>query len=162
MAKTLCIEDSANSGTIGRVGWFASPKHIHKESDWYLRWLIGTKHFPESKTVLDSGSCFVFWEVFLRSGKCFGSWNVFWTLGCTFISGKCFRFWEVFCLYEPWKIWQWFTSDFCNDHSYPCVPCIWRPAALSQMSHTWCPQDPESPHMSQCPLYSSPSFIHSR
>ena len=32
-------------------------------------WLIGTKHFPESKTLLDSGKCFG--EVFLDSGKCY-------------------------------------------------------------------------------------------
>ena len=39
-------------------------------------WVIGTKHFPESKTLLDSGKCFgeVFLdsgEVFLNSGTCF-------------------------------------------------------------------------------------------
>ena len=58
-----------------------------------LWWLIRTKHFPDSKhtsqnpkdfpeskthpkiwilgSVLDSGKCFGFWEVFLDSGKCF-------------------------------------------------------------------------------------------
>ena len=70
-----------------------------------LRWLIRTKHFPDSKTlpriqthpriwILES--VFEFWdvfgfrEVFLDSGKCFGFWEVFLD------SGKCFGFWEVF------------------------------------------------------------------
>ena len=57
------------------------------------------KHIPESKThpkiwilgsVLDSGKCFGFWEVFLDSGTCFGLWDVFWILG------RVFGFLEVF------------------------------------------------------------------
>ena len=46
---------------------------------------VGTKHFPEFKTLLDSA-----WEVFVDSGKCFGFWEVFLD------SGKCFGFPEVF------------------------------------------------------------------
>ena len=57
----------------------------------YLRWLLGTKHVPESKIVLDSGMCFGFWEVFLNSRKChFGFWEVVWILGCVLDFGKCF------------------------------------------------------------------------
>ena len=83
-----------------------------------LRWLIRTKHFPDSKTlpriqthpriwILES--VFEFWdvfgfrEVFLDSGKCFwilgnvfGFWEVFldsgkccWVLGRVLESGKC-------------------------------------------------------------------------
>ena len=61
------------------------------------------KHFPESKSVLDSGKYFgflqvfldsrkyfVFLELFLDSGKCFGFWEVFLN------SRKCFGFWDVF------------------------------------------------------------------
>ena len=84
-----------------------------------LRWLIRTKHFPDSKTLpriqnrsrnpkhipesgfckvfLNSGKCFGFWEVF------FGFWEVFCILGSVFgfwegflNSGTCFGFWEVF------------------------------------------------------------------
>ena len=33
VAKTPCIEDTENAGTIRMVGWVASPKHIHEESD---------------------------------------------------------------------------------------------------------------------------------
>ena len=58
-----------------------------------VRWLIRTKHFPESR----------FWKVSLNSGTCFGFWEVFWILGCVFgfwevllDSGKCFGCWEVF------------------------------------------------------------------
>ena len=43
-------------------------------------WLIGTKHFPESKRVLDSGNSFVIISV-LDSAKCFGFWDVFRILG---------------------------------------------------------------------------------
>ena len=70
---------------------------------WSLRWLAGTKHFPESKTlsriqntsrilgrVLNSGKSFGFWEVFLDSGKSFGFWEVFLDSGTCLDSGKCF------------------------------------------------------------------------
>ena len=59
-----------------------------------LRWLIRTKHFPESKTLLtiqnasqnlDSGKWFGFWEVFLDSGKCFAFWEVFLKSGKRFV-----------------------------------------------------------------------------
>ena len=36
------------------------------------------------KTLLYSGKCFGFWDVFLDSGKCY------------LYSGKCFGFWDVF------------------------------------------------------------------
>ena len=56
-------------------------------------WILGC--------VLDSGKCFHgFWEVFCRvgsvldPGKCFGSWDVFWILG------RVFGFWEVFWILE--------------------------------------------------------------
>ena len=69
---------------------------------WEVFWVLGS--------VLDSGKCFGFWEVFLDSGKCFGFWEVFldsgkcfWILGSVLDSGKCFwilgsvfGFWEVF------------------------------------------------------------------
>ena len=84
-----------------------------------LRWLIRTKHFPESKNtcqnpkhVLESKntsqnpkqvpqskthpriwileSVFEFWEVFWILGSFFGFWEVFWILG------SVFGFWEVF------------------------------------------------------------------
>ena len=92
----------------------------------FSRWLVGTKHFPES--IL--GRVFGFWEVFwiLRGrvsgfweafwilgrvsgfgevfwilGSVSGFWEVFWILGSVFgfwkvflDSGKCFGFWEVF------------------------------------------------------------------
>ena len=46
-------------------------------------WPIGTKHFPESKRVLDSGNSFVIISV-LDSVKCF------WILGRVLDSGTCF------------------------------------------------------------------------
>ena len=53
--------------------------------------------------LLDSGTCFGFWEVFLDSGTCFRFWHVFWILESVFgfwevffDSGTCFGFWEVF------------------------------------------------------------------
>ena len=55
-------------------------KQIMYNAKVKVPWLVGTKHFPESKTLLDSEKCFG--EVFLDSGKCFG-------------------FWEVFCPYKP-------------------------------------------------------------
>ena len=51
-----------------------------------LRWLIRTKHFPESKHIPESG----FWKVFLNSGTCLDSGKCFWILG------SVFGFWEVF------------------------------------------------------------------
>ena len=39
---------------------------------------------------MDSGKCFVVWEVFLDSDKCFEFREVFWILG------SVFGFWEVF------------------------------------------------------------------
>ena len=45
-------------------------------------WILGS--------VLDSGTCFGFWKVFLDSGKCFS------ILGRVLDSGNCFGFWEVF------------------------------------------------------------------
>ena len=82
----------------------------HQHGQIVLPWLVGTKHFPESKSISQnpktrprnqnsssSGTCFWilgsvlgFWEVFLDSGKCFGFWEVFLD------SGQCFGFWEVF------------------------------------------------------------------
>ena len=82
-----------------------------------LRWFVGTRHVPESKTLpriqkhfpesktrprvqknfpeSRSGMCFGFWDVFLDSGMCF------WILGRVLDSGTCFGFWDVFCPYEP-------------------------------------------------------------
>ena len=53
---------------------------------------------PKPKTLLDSGKCFGFGDMFLDSGKCFGFWNVFLD------SGTCFGFCEVFFLFwdELW------------------------------------------------------------
>ena len=83
----------------------------------YLRWLTGTKHFPEFKNTAHNpkhipesiqnnfgfwdvfcilGRVFTLWEVFWILGHVFGFWDEFWTLGCIFISGTWFRFWEVF------------------------------------------------------------------
>ena len=66
---------------------------------WLLHCTNGPKYssslVTRPKTVLDSGKCFVVWEVFLDSGKCFVVWEVFWILG------SVFGFWEVFCPYGP-------------------------------------------------------------
>ena len=209
MVKTPCIEDSENTETIRRVGWAASPKHIHEESHWYLRWLVGTKHFPEFKNTSQNpkhnpesktlpriqkhfpkskthpriqnnfgfwdvfcilGSVFTFWEVFWILGHIFVFWDVFWTPGCIFISGKRFRFCEVFVPMSHSKsgIYLWFLQRSVISLR-PLRPCIWCPTALSHMSHTWCPQVPESPHtrpnvrvpLSPVPvLYTAINFLH--
>ena len=85
-------------------------KQQHK-SGRLLPWLIGTKHFPESKntsqnpkhfpeskTLLDSGKCLILGSVLDSGGgvgSAFGFRDVF------FVFGTCFRFWEVFCPYVP-------------------------------------------------------------
>ena len=93
------------------------------------------KHFPESKThpriqnnfgfwdvFCILGSVFTFWEVFwilepvLDSGMYFGLWGVFSFVGSVLDSGKCLSLWATVNLA--------FTSDFCKNHSYPCVPCV--------------------------------------
>ena len=91
-----------------------------------IRWLIRTKHFPDSKTLpriqkhipetktgpriqntsqnLDSGKCFgILGGVFWILASVFGFWEVFWILGSVFgfwdvfwILGRVFGFWEVF------------------------------------------------------------------
>ena len=53
------------------------------------------------KTLLDSGTCFGFWEVFCDSGTCFGFWDMlwmdmFWILGRVLDSGMFFGFWDMF------------------------------------------------------------------
>ena len=69
-----------------------------------LRWLMRTKHFPESKTLLtiqnasqnlDSGNWFGFWELVWILGSVFGFREVFCILG------SVFGIWEAFCPYEP-------------------------------------------------------------
>ena len=100
------------------------------------------KHVPESKTILDSGTCFVFWDMFLDSGMYFGLWDVFSFLGSVLDSGKCF----VSMSHSRSGIYLWLLQwSFISLH--PLRPCIWHPTALSHMSHTWCPQVPESPLM---------------
>ena len=48
-----------------------------------LRWLVGTKHVPESKntwtlgSVWDFGTCFGFWEMDLDPVTCFRFWTCF-------------------------------------------------------------------------------------
>ena len=82
-----------------------------------LPWLVGTKHFTESKTlpkiqkhvpeedefwILER--VFGFWNVFLDFGTCFwilgrvfGFWNVFLDSGtCFCILERVFGFWNVF------------------------------------------------------------------
>ena len=69
---------------------------------WEVFWILGS--------VLDFGKCFGFWEVFLDPGKCFwilgsvfGSWEVFMA------SGKRFGFWEVFwILGSVYGFWEAF------------------------------------------------------
>ena len=51
--------------------------------------------FLDSGSVLDSGKCFGFWEVFWILERVFGFCKVFLD------SEKCFGFWEAFCPYEP-------------------------------------------------------------
>ena len=85
-----------------------NPKHFPESKKTLPRIQKNTsrnpKHVPEFKNtfqnpdlgcVLDSGTCFGFWEIFLDSGMCF------WILGSVLDSGTCFGFWEVFCPYEP-------------------------------------------------------------
>ena len=54
----------------------------HQHGEIVLPWLVGTKHFPESKNTFQNPKHLLPWDVFLDSGKCFG-------------------FWEVFCLDKP-------------------------------------------------------------
>ena len=54
----------------------------HQHGEIVLPWLVGTKHFPESKNTFQNPKHLLPWDVFLDSGKCFG-------------------FWEVFCPYKP-------------------------------------------------------------
>ena len=54
----------------------------HQHGQIVLPWLVGTKHFPESKNTFQNPKHVLLWEVFLDSGKCFG-------------------FSEVFCPYKP-------------------------------------------------------------
>ena len=58
-------------------------KQIMYNAKLKVPWLIGTKHFPESKRVLDSGNYFVIISV-LDSAKCFR------ILARVSDSGKCF------------------------------------------------------------------------
>ena len=63
-------------------------------------WLIGTKHFPESKIIPRIQNNFGFWEVFWRS--VFGFWDVFWILGSVLAK----FFWilgSVLSLQPPYK-----------------------------------------------------------
>ena len=71
-------------------------KQIMYNAKLKVPWLIGTKHFPESKRVLDSGNYFVIISV-LDSAKCF------WILGRVSDSGKCFVP-TSHCIKEPWSL----------------------------------------------------------
>ena len=79
---------------------------VSRPPDFWI-WVLGS--------VLDSGKCSGFWEVFWDPGKCFGFWQVFWILGSVFgswevfmDSGKRFGFWEVFWIlgsvYGFWEV----------------------------------------------------------
>ena len=67
---------------------------VSRPPDFWI-WVLGS--------VLDSGKCSGFWEVFRILGSVFGTWEVFWILASVLDSGKCFwilgsvyGFWEVF------------------------------------------------------------------
>ena len=49
----------------------------HQHGEIVLPWLVGTKHFPESKNTFQNPKHLLPWDVFLDSGKCFGFWEVF-------------------------------------------------------------------------------------
>ena len=43
----------------------------HQHGEIVLPWLVGTKHFPESKNTFQNPKHLLPWDVFLDSGKCF-------------------------------------------------------------------------------------------
>ena len=45
--------------------------------------------------ILDFGTCFGFWDVFLNSEKCY------WIMGRVLDSGGVFGFWDMFCPHKP-------------------------------------------------------------
>ena len=79
-----------------------NPKHVPKTKNTFKNPNTSQKHFwilgSVLDTLLDSGKCFRFWEVFWILERVFGFWDVFWILGSVFFfilgrvmdSGKCF------------------------------------------------------------------------
>ena len=100
-----------------------------------------SKYFLDSKTLLDSGKYFGFWEVcwilgsVLVSGTYSGFWDVFWILGCVFElsevlldCGTCFGFWRCFwilghVLSVRATTWTWWSlTKKCTVKS-DCICC---------------------------------------
>ena len=78
-----------------RAPWNAKPQILSSDFAFIplilkhvLRWLVGTKHVPESKNTWTLGSVWDF-------GTCFGFWEM------VLDPVTCFRFWDGFCPYEP-------------------------------------------------------------
>ena len=69
-----------------------TPFYVSVIASCNLPWLIGTKHFPESKTRSRIQKCFGLCQVLWILGCVFGFWVVFWILGSVF----GFWLWEVF------------------------------------------------------------------
>ena len=82
------------------------PEHLQESKTHPKKNKITSKNpkcFPDSKTLLDSGKHFEFWEVFWILGSVFGFWDIFLILGSVLGSGTCFSIlrsvtglWDVF------------------------------------------------------------------
>ena len=122
-----------NPKTLLRIqNTFQSPKHFPESktlrSENPKALVITQNTSPKPKTLLDSGKCFGFGDMFLDSG------TRFWILGrvldfvkCFFYSGTSYGFWEVFCPYQTrYKHYpdQGSNTCDCNDLYFALVPHI--------------------------------------